>query len=89
MTDNQVNINVPMFPGDPPGYCSRRIDLNLSGQQAATLRRVREQASANHDQLQNGRHVETNNDIIKWLIEQIEVAAASPARPNKNGKGKR
>ncbi|HUX00382.1 MAG TPA: hypothetical protein VMY35_05315 [Phycisphaerae bacterium] len=84
-----IGIEVPVGP--PPargGHVGTRIDIphrhldcQLTRPQGRLLRRVRDALHQQGQLLRNGNNIRTNNDAIRWLLEQIddEVAAESSA----------
>ena len=69
------------------GYRSRHIDLQLSAGEQEVVARLRAGLIASHAQLApksdqarcGGKHVESANDAVRWLIQQVaglSIAAA-------------
>lgn len=61
------------------GYRARHIDLQLSAGEQEIVARMRAGLAANHVQLTTGKHVETANDTIRWLIQQISELSIAAA----------
>lgn len=62
----EIPVAVP-----PDGYFSRRIDLQLTGPQTATLKRIVTGLDATGARLESGRRVTTGVDAIRWLLEKV------------------
>lgn len=72
-----ARVDVPMQDPDPSTFVGRhsgRIDTNLdSGDQRENFRQVYSALKLNNYTLKNGRHVDSANDVIKWIFENIAV----------------
>jgi hypothetical protein len=62
---------LPMVAGEAPGFQTKHIELQLSTEEAAIVARLRVGLSEEHRQLAKGKHVESANDAVRWLIQQI------------------
>lgn len=54
------------------GYLPRHVDLQLSKEQAEMLVQVREGLRATNAKLTGGRPVFSNNDVVRWLFENLK-----------------
>lgn len=68
----RVSIHVPLGPTTGHEYSARHIDVRLSRRHAEIIRRIRNGLAARHVQLANGRHVESNGDVLRWLLESVD-----------------
>lgn len=72
-----ARIDVPMQEPDQATFVGRhsgRIDTNLdSKDQRDNFRQVYSALKLNNYTLKNGRHVDSANDVIKWLFENISA----------------
>jgi len=50
-----------------------RIDSSLRGEHGETLKRFRMRLNANSERLNNGRHVESNTDALRFILEKMQV----------------
>jgi hypothetical protein len=62
---------LPMIAGEAPGFQTKHIELQLSAEEAAIVARLRVGLSEEHRQLAKGKHVESANDAVRWLIQQV------------------
>ncbi len=51
------------------GHHSRQVQVRLSREHAAILSGLREGLKHEHAQLRDGRHVELNADVIRYILE--------------------
>lgn len=75
-----IQLALPVAPFPPSGYRSRRLDLNLTSDQADALHRVYRGLQAEHAQLASGKHVDSPQEALRCLLERIN--AAQPINPN-------
>lgn len=73
-TDRTVSEAFPMQ--DVAGHHSRHVQVRLSREHAAILSGLREGLKANHAQLEDGRHVEQNADVVRYLLEFAKSAVS-------------
>lgn len=68
----QVTIAVPLVDrGD--GYGTSRVDISrLTTRQTDTLARLFTALNETHALLATGRHVETSQDAVRWLLDEID-----------------
>jgi hypothetical protein len=57
-------------------YAQREVYLALPQAQAATLRSIQEALEERHAKLDNGRMVQSPQDGLKWMLEEVERAAS-------------
>ncbi|MFT7643910.1 MAG: hypothetical protein ACI9G1_005676 [Pirellulaceae bacterium] len=58
---------------DPNEYLTRHIDVHLkTDSQKQGLRRLRNGLTRAKEKLENGKFVESNVDVVRWLLESIE-----------------
>jgi len=69
---NIAIIKIPLAE-QRSGYCARHVDVQLSGAQPETLRRIVDGLDASQARLKNGKRVTTPAEAVRWLIEQVEV----------------
>ncbi len=61
----------PFGPIDPAAYLSTHVDAQLSPRQACVLRSVFNGLNASSARLENGHHVDTMTDALKYILETI------------------
>lgn len=63
-------LNVPLL--EPVGFKSgRHVDMQLNGEQAQALARLRAGLEENGCRLKSGRLVASRIDAVRWLLEQL------------------
>lgn len=75
-----VGIEVPLLLADT-GYMPRHADVYFKGSEGETVRGLREALNAAHMRLEDGRHVESNTDALRWLIQEVGRKAAESQAP--------
>lgn len=65
-----IALEVPTL-ARPRGYIRRRLDVTLDRRQAEQLRALELALQSTSSRLKNGKHVTTNGDAIRWLLEQM------------------
>ena len=77
-----VAFIVPCFDGENVeiGYSYRQIHIHLTYKQALAMKRITRGLVENHAMLEplpgyESRHVQTSNDAVKWLLEQVPESA--------------
>lgn len=74
----ELKINFPLGE-EPPAVPARKIEVSLrspsDANSAATITRLRDGLQKHHAQLGCGRHVETNSDAVRWLLERVYEAS--------------
>lgn len=65
-----VALVIPLRPLGS-GYTQVHVDVNLSPAEGQVLRRIGEELQAGHAQLGDGRHVDSANDTIRWLLQMV------------------
>ena len=66
-----AEITVPLGDLEAGQYNPRHLDLRLTVQQAASLRRVYVGLNDGHAQLADGRHIDSAADAVRWLLERV------------------
>lgn len=70
-------VIVPMQEPDDSTYVGRhsgRIDVRLDkGEQVNNFRQLYSALKLNNHKLKNGRYVDSANDVIKWMLENISA----------------
>lgn len=66
-----VSFALPVSQAPVTGYCSRHIDIRLSGPQAEALRRLQDGLDGTGKRLANGKRVVNNADAIRYVLEQL------------------
>ena len=67
----QPTVALPVM-SKPKGYCPRAFEIgSLSQLQSEAMASLREALNASHCQLLNGKHVDTNADAMRWLLERV------------------
>jgi len=79
---NNVLIELPVGPDG--GYVTRGFRRDLPPDQAALCRRVINQLNADGVKLRSGRTVETPDDVLCYVLEQIDRSIANFKEP-RNG----
>lgn len=63
-------LNVPLL--EPVGFKSgRHVEMQLNGEQALALARLRAGLEGHGCRLKNGRLVASRIDAVRWLLEQL------------------
>ena len=83
MQQGEVEIRVPLCDAAEIVRGVRHLDLSLISaadlEIGIVLARIRTALQSSHTQLRGGRHVETNADAMRYLLESIH-AASRPKR---------
>ena len=66
MTDTTPGNPFPLVETD--GYAARNIQTKLTPEEAADFKRLTEGLRAAHAQLPGGKHVDSNADVVRYLI---------------------
>lgn len=53
-------------------FISRHLEVQLTFEQAANLRRIAQGLDAAGEKLANGKHVVRNGDAVRWMLEHLE-----------------
>ena len=75
----QVSVVVPLSLQANDGcYLPRHIDIQLSEQDATTLRSIRLALTKTHATVPYGKaggdkHIDNSNDVIRWLLHCIRL----------------
>lgn len=69
--ENVLMIAVPVVPLDETVYRSPVINLKLTPKQADALRVLYDALYERDSRLNNGHHVDTPYDAVRWLLDQI------------------
>lgn len=64
-------IEVPMISVDQTGFVRRRVDIKLTGEQAANLKSIKLALEAQDARLKNGTRVNDLCDAMRWILENI------------------
>lgn len=69
----EVTITVPLGPLPEKGYRPRHVEVNLQREvpQQEALYRLRVGLNNADTRTANGRHVTSNADALRWLLERI------------------
>ncbi len=74
---NQLVEQIRRFAsGEAHGYAGREVFVRLTREQAEFIARLRRGLYNEHAQLANGKHVESHNATVLWLIEQAQKVVA-------------
>ena len=81
----EVKLTFPVAELAPDALIVRHLEVGqLSKEQATALRALREGARATNLRLANGKHVESNSDVLRALLENsyslLKPAAFSTKR---------
>ena len=74
-TTRTISTSVPLGPLPPDVYLARHVDVQLSHDHAVVLRRIYEGLHSQARTLANGRFVQTNVDVVRYMLEQVGEAA--------------
>jgi hypothetical protein len=66
-----VTISVPIIDIAPSVYLSRHVEVRLTHEQAATMKRLQGGLRRTNVELANGRPIVTPADTVRWLLEQV------------------
>ena len=77
MKHRAVTMEIPDRDRESPSYCEEHVDLRLTRPHALATRLLRDALRAQHAEMDNGRHVETTADTIRWLLDQLAKGYAS------------
>ena len=73
MTDvREVTIKIPL--GESDSTSGFRIDTDLGAHKGRTFNRIRVALDERGDRTSDGRRVQSNAAVVRWLSEQIEAA---------------
>ncbi len=68
VTTTVLSCSIPYFDG-PTGYCARRIDMMLTGNQAEKLKGILVGIQEQEGELANGQVVRTPGHALQYMIE--------------------
>ena len=68
----EVTITIPL--GESASTSGFRIDVDLGANKGRPFNCVRVALDERGDRLTNGRRVQSNADVVRWLSEQIDAA---------------
>lgn len=78
--------DVPLGRLDPAAYRSRHVEVgHMTPDQATALKRLAIGLDQQGARLANGKHIDSNADAVRWLLEQLGDAEGK----RKKEKGKR
>lgn len=66
-------VPVPVAEIEPAEYQPRHVDVMLHGTLPEVMKRVRVGLMAQNERLREGRLVENNADVVRWLLEGVEA----------------
>ena len=90
MKHRAVTIEIPgRDRKDIPGYCEQHVDLRFLPTQALAARMLLDALRAQHAKMDNGRHVETTADTIRWLLDQLAKEYANGRQPESDDRPRR
>lgn len=68
----RVSLEIPLCPALVSGYLPRTLQVPLrGGSQKSIVQRLRLALTASDAQLASGKHVESNADAVRWLLDAI------------------
>ncbi len=56
-------------------YAARSVELTLTPEQAATLKRIHKQLDAIGARMNDGRYITRPGQAVQWLLDQVIVSA--------------
>jgi hypothetical protein len=69
-------VEVPLSPAlSSVEYASRNVELTLTHEQAATLKRIHKQLDAVGARMADGRYITRPGHAVQWLLDQVVVSA--------------
>lgn len=71
LVEVDVSLKLTLPDRVPSGYLSHHLDAQLKPEQAAMLKRLTYGLNQKNDRTQDGRHVHTPADAIRWLLENL------------------
>ena len=69
---NTVNLELPVEDIDAPTF-RLHIDLSLTGESAAALRKIAAGLDRDRVTLANGKRCVGTNDAVRWIAEQLST----------------
>lgn len=69
VTGGKVSLTVPVLILS--GYCARRVDVRMSGAEAAGWKAVAQGLEQQEERLKDGKFVRTSSDAVRWVGEQF------------------
>lgn len=64
-------ISVPLDAFSEEEYCSDHVEARLGRRHAVALKRLRRGLERDAATLEDGRHVRSNADVVRWLLDQL------------------
>ncbi len=69
-------VEVPLSPQlTSVEYAARNVELTLTPEQAATLKRIAKQLDAVGARMNDGRYITRPGHAVQWLLDQVVVSA--------------
>jgi hypothetical protein len=69
-------VEVPLSPElTSVEYASRNVELTLTPEQAATLKRIHKQLDLVGARMSDGRYITRPGHAVQWLLDQVIVSA--------------
>ena len=69
--EKTVELILPQQELIEGGYIPCHVDLVMDKRQGQVVAQLRDGLKAGHVQLSTGRHVETNADTLRWLLDAL------------------
>lgn len=75
-----VTIRLPIGPPAPKGYLPRKVETRLdqTTDQPLTLRRIFDGMQAQHERLNNGKHVDSYAECVRRVLELVAESFGVP-----------
>ncbi len=80
-----VTIELPWGPAKEDAYVPRHVDFQLDAVQQQTIRRLFDALHRTQATLRNGRFPAGPADVMRWMLEQVDDAAAAGAAAETEG----
>lgn len=68
--NGSVNVTVAVAVSPPGVHRTRHVEARLSPRQAEAMRRMYDGLRLGHHQLDDGRHVDSAADVVRWILER-------------------
>ena len=69
-----VTLDIPIDPAPPSGYCSRHVQVQLSGQHAVLHKQIYHALVQQGATLSTGKGISHAGDVLRWLLDQVQIA---------------
>lgn len=70
-----ARVEIPLADAGVQGYCQRHIEVQLTGNRPAALRRMVEGLAMSGERV-DGRLVSSGPDAIRWMLDRISNGQA-------------